>query len=84
MPYIKAEQRPKIDLFVKDLAEVIDDVGELNYALTTLCLKVLSRAGASYSTYNGILGVLECVKQELYRMKIAPYEDLKRHENGDV
>lgn len=38
----------------------------------------------SYHYYNEAMGVLECVKQELYRRLIAPHEDEKRKENGDV
>jgi len=31
-----------------------------------------------------VIGVLESVKMELYRRKIADYEDEKCEENGDV
>jgi len=31
-----------------------------------------------------MIGVLECVKQEFYRRKVAPYEDIKIIENGDI
>lgn len=34
--------------------------------------------------HRTILGVLECVKLELYRRVAAPYEDRKIEENGDV
>jgi len=30
------------------------------------------------------MGVLECIKQEFYRRAVAPYEDKKKEENGDV
>ena len=39
---------------------------------------------SSYHAYNEIIGVLECVKQEFYRRMVAPYEDKKCEENGDV
>jgi hypothetical protein len=28
--------------------------------------------------------VLECIKQEFYRRKLAPYEEAKIKENGDL
>ena len=40
--------------------------------------------GVSYSFLNDFIGVLECVKLELYRRVATPYEEDKRQENGDV
>ena len=37
-----------------------------------------------YSKINAIIGILECIKLELYRRVAAPYEDVKAAENGDV
>jgi hypothetical protein len=37
-----------------------------------------------YDDYNSLIGTLECAKQELYRRKIAAYEDKKIEENGEV
>jgi len=56
--------------------------GTLNYIITRLCDFWLG--DANYEKYNQVIGVLECVKQELYRRQIAPYEDKKCEENGDV
>lgn len=58
--------------------------GELNYLVTLLCLKYLNERGEKYQTYNDILGALEGCKLEMYRRRIAPYEDKKIEENGDV
>lgn len=38
----------------------------------------------SYSAYSSALGALECAKLEFQRRHIAPYEDTKIAENGDV
>ena len=60
--------------------------GTLNYIITRLC-DYWSRdfsGEANYEKYNAVIGALECVKQELYRRQIAPYEDKKCEENGDV
>ncbi len=58
-----------------------DKDGELNYLISS----IIHRAYKSkYKDLNAAIGVLECVKQELYRRVIAPYEDTKILENGDV
>lgn len=60
--------------------------GTLNYIITRLCdFWCRDYAGeTNYQQYNTVIGVLECVKQELYRRQIAPYEDKKCEQNGDV
>jgi hypothetical protein len=60
--------------------------GTLNYIITRLCdywTKDID-GESNYERYNAVIGVLECAKQELYRRQIAPYEDKKCEENGDV
>jgi len=54
----------------------------VNYTLTKIVDNMYGAGG--YSVYNRLIGVLECVKQEYYRRKIASYEDEKIIENGDV
>ena len=85
MPYIKVNRRIPIGTKAIDLGNQINNEGELNYAITQVILTVLARtSGTRYKDYNGIIGVLECVKQELYRRRIAPYENQKMAQNGDV
>ena len=87
MPYIKKERRGKDP----------ENVGELNYKITKEIMKYLSLLNFrkaieskklivqnNYADYNEVIGVLECVKQELYRRLITSYEDKKKEENGDV
>ncbi len=57
--------------------------GELNYLITKACVDYLG-SRPNYALLNEVIGVLECAKQELYRRVVAPYEDEKRVENGDV
>jgi broad-specificity NMP kinase len=82
MPYIKQERRD----FLLTADEVIGEVGpgELNFIITGVLDEWLSHHGLNYSNLNTVVGVLECVKQELYRRIAAPYEDTKIAENGDV
>jgi hypothetical protein len=90
MPYIKEEFRKKIegnDPHFNRLEYMIDNIdseGDLNYTITRLCHLFLKKKGEKYSVYNTIIGVLECAKLELYRRKVAHYEDIKIIDNGDV
>lgn len=84
MPYIRLGERAVINNRLADVLAIVRDLsaGELNYLITTLI-----RAWTTDLTYgrlNEAVGVLECVKLELYRRVAAPYEDRKRAENGDV
>jgi len=83
MPYIKPEDRPPLDVHI-DGMPVPQTVGELNYVITRICHRYLLWHGGKYEHFNGVVGVLECAKLELYRRVIASYEDRKIAENGDV
>lgn len=88
MPYISREDRDKW----QELMEYINkddfyDVtpGEMNYLITSLLKKYwYDHTDTGYTTFNEMVGILECAKLELYRRMIAPYEDIKINENGDV
>lgn len=79
MPYISEINRPAFEPL-----NVPREAGELNYAITALCLAYLKEQGKSYATQAEIVGALECVKLEFYRRSLAPYEDGKIKANGDV
>lgn len=78
MPYITHDARVDVEQTGPHNA------GELNYQITRQVLNYLDYSGKSYRTINEVMGVLECVKQELYRRMVGPYEDQKIAENGDV
>jgi len=80
MPYIDEVRRAKLLQF-KDQPQ---NAGELNFLITNLISNYISFKGEKYQHYNDIMGALEGAKLELYRRKIAPYEDKKIKENGDV
>jgi len=42
------------------------------------------RGPVGYAEMSAVRGVLADVSSEFYRRKMAPYEDMKREENGDV
>ena len=57
--------------------------GELNFLLTQTCLHYLG-AHPRYQHFNAVIGALECCKLELYRRMVAPYENKRIEEHGDV
>jgi len=88
VPYIKAEKRPRfdglLDWAVKLLSEIPEEDrdGYVNYFVTVLLKRLYQPP--KYRRYNKAIGVLECIKLEFYRRDVAPYEDKKIEENGDV
>lgn len=82
MPYVKRERRKELDSGNYDLSEL--SAGELNYLVTKHVLDFLRVRPLSYERINTVLGVLEAIKQEVYRRIAAPYEDEKIRENGDL
>jgi len=87
MPYITQKERHKWDELTQAMHKAFDvDIvtpGSLNYLITKMCHLYLRRH-FTYTTINDCIGALECAKLELYRRKVAPYEDTKMKENGDV
>jgi hypothetical protein len=77
MPYIDKAARERV------AREGPSSAGELNYEITQLLNRYVGPA-QSYAKYNEVIGVLECAKMEFYRRAVAPYENLKCKENGDV
>jgi hypothetical protein len=84
MPYVNSAFRQAMQEELEPLAACIDDEGSFNYAVTYLCHSFIQRKGLRYATLNRAIGVLECAKLELYRMIAAPYEDIKKKENGPI
>ena len=79
MPYIDNATRRSLDSNSIPLK-----IGELNYVITKVCLGYLTLGELNYQAYNEIIGVLECAKLEMYRRRVAAYEDQKCAQNGDV
>ena len=85
MPYIRPKDRgPLLTQDVAHVGQSANTAGELNFVLTSICLGYLQRNGTNYATMNEILGVLSAVGFEFYRRIVAPYEQEKIEQNGDV
>lgn len=86
MPYIKKDERAQYRLALRESVFALagNPPGHLNYFITELLRDYTSSRGGNYTAYNEAVGALECAKLELYRRMVAPYEDTKIQENGDV
>jgi hypothetical protein len=86
MPYVK----PEVKSMLKSTVTAIEQnppitVGDLNFLITKLCQSFLEKnTFINYQSYNDVIGALECCKLEFYRRAVAPYEEKKIAENGDV
>lgn len=87
MPYITEKEREeyKEPLFIlmRRLANKGWKPGHLNYVIYQM-VSASFRSKPSYTRGNRVLGVLSAVGHEFYRRLLAPYEDEKIEENGDV
>jgi hypothetical protein len=87
-PYIEPTVRPPLDEVLEPLIKRLQARkserwrdADLNYCITRLVHALYEER---YVEYNAAIGMLECVKMELYRERVAPYEDKKKALNGDV
>lgn len=80
MPYIVQDRRLAVDLKSGPLM----NAGELNYAICMECIEYIATYGLGYQTINDVIGALEGAKAEFQRRVVAPYEDQKIIENGDL
>ena len=93
MPYIKQEFRPRLDSHIEALAGEIKQIakeqndphafaGLLNYACTSLALKVIPEK--RYWAIALVSGIFSNIGDEFYRRYATPYEDQQIEKNGDV
>lgn len=82
MPYIKQPRRDQVENVVGTMIdEDIQANGDLNYILFHYCRH---RIKPSYNNYKNYIGELRQCATEIERRLLAPYEDQKIIENGDV
>lgn len=85
MPYIVKDDREKFKVIEKELEKnLINNVGELNYIVTNICLSYLKHKGLKYENLNGIAGALKCAGDEIQRRITGLYENTKININGDL
>ena len=84
MPYIPAEKREILDPFLTQLALEVETQGELNYCIYKLSSLLINRIGERYDTLSLCSSAMEHAKLEWYRRRLAPYEDQKIVQHGDI
>lgn len=90
MPYLTQEARAQLDDHINGLLQALLESpegsipGGLNYAICRVADGVIAAKGESYSQYNNLLGSVEAAKLEIYRRMVAPYENAKSYQNGEV
>jgi hypothetical protein len=84
MPYtLEAERLQEEEL--RKVATSLMHQGQLTWAISVLMDEyVLSGGIVSYSTLSRARAAAQDAADEWYRSVMAPYEDKKRAENGDV
>jgi hypothetical protein len=82
MPYVRQERRQELNFVVDSMkrADICAD-GDLNYVLFKFCKDTVK---PGYNNYKNYIGELEETIAEIRRRFLAPYEDKKIEENGDV
>lgn len=78
MPYITEEARRELGDRGPKTA------GELNYCLSLVIKQYIRENGLNYQNCNDVVGALDGAKVEFQRRVVAPYEDKKIRENGDI
>ena len=82
MPYVKQERRGALNKVVVAMSEAeVKADGDLNYILFRFCKYHVK---PSYNNYKNFCGEIHQAATEIERRLLAPYEDEKIKENGDV
>ena len=87
MPYILPEDRQKLKPAADAVVAAIDastTAGDLNYLISLMAKAYVDAKGLRYEHLNAVVGALDSCKAEFQRRVVAPYEDKKIADNGDV
>lgn len=82
MPFLSPEARAIADRKLETKENLNE--GELTYAVTKLLITNWKTGKGNYAALCQIIGALECAKQQFYVEVVAPYENKKKEENGDI
>ena len=82
MPYIKKGKRLAMDKVVESMFNAgVEANGDLNYILYKFAKYHIT---PGYGNYKNFLGELNEAGEEIRRRLLAPYEEKKITENGDI
>ena len=80
MPYIPRESKERIEAWGGEPV----GVGDLTYVIYKAAINHFNKSQRRYADHAEVIAALECAKLEFARQHLAPYEDKKIQENGDV
>ena len=72
------------DTHLETCASQILNEGDLDYCIHKLASLLVDRIGENYQNLSMCSSAMEHAKLEWYRKRVAPYEELKITENGDI
>jgi len=82
MPYIPKPRRIQLSPILDEMVhQEVNADGDLNYILFYYAKHHVPQ---SYNSLKNYLGELNEAAEEIRRRLLAPYEDKKRKENGDI
>jgi hypothetical protein len=88
VPYIKKEERAQFETAIQVAVELLDasgnKPGHLNFFISSLLEGYASNKGVCYEVLSETAAQASAAATEFERRVIAPYEDSKIQENGDV
>lgn len=85
MPYTREERRTRQYYAIEELVDIIKDKGDLNHAICELTALVIAKnGGMGYTNVSKWIDAVNGARKEMERRLLAPYEDIKIVENGDV
>jgi len=84
MPYIKKSERIFFDTHLNSIGPYTTSKGELNYCVTQLALHYIKDHGKTYTNISEAAAALVDAADEIKRRLLAPYENQKIEENGDL
>lgn len=85
MPYVKTRERDRLQPLADLILNTqINTAGNLQYLIAILTKSFMIGKEKKYQDHNDIMGALDGAAREYYRRKVAPYEQEKIKDNGDV
>ncbi len=90
MPYLAKKDKEDFDSKYKDALSYLESMdikklsGHLNYMVFKTVKAWTRKNGKKYFVFAAVVGTMICCVLEIYRRLVAPYEDEKILENGDV
>ena len=83
MPYIKEKDRNEINK-LQFIDIIPQNGGELQWIIAELIHAYIMDKGLNYQHCQDMMGALAGAQAEFYREVVAPYENIKKLENGRV